>query len=84
MLVADVRSAAGHPSEAQTAVDTRMAIDTSSAAHAVHSLPEATVPEAADGQSAARYNFLYILKAGPAGGRLRRPSLAGTATTGRP
>jgi hypothetical protein len=28
-----------------------------------------------------RENFLYTLKAGPAGGRLRRPSSAGSDTT---
>jgi hypothetical protein len=50
----------------------------------------AVVPQAADGQSAAcslplaptRYNFLYAsFKAGLAGGRLRRPSSAGSATS---
>jgi hypothetical protein len=30
------------------------------------------------GSDATRKNFLYILKAGPAGGRLRRPSSAGS------
>jgi len=47
MLVADARCAAGHPSEAQTPADTRRAIATSSATHAGHSLPRATVPEVA-------------------------------------
>jgi hypothetical protein len=33
------------------------------------------------GTDVARYQFLYELKAGPAGGRLRRPSSAGNDTT---
>jgi hypothetical protein len=33
------------------------------------------------GNHCAREDFLYELKAGPAGGRLRRPSSAGSDTT---
>jgi hypothetical protein len=33
------------------------------------------------GNHCAREEFLYTLKAGPAGGRLRRPSSAGSTTT---
>jgi hypothetical protein len=79
MPVADARYAAGHLVRAQTAADTRMAIDTSPAADARH--------QPSDGRSLrkqrtvnplivpARYNFLYPSS---------RPALRAAACSGRP
>jgi hypothetical protein len=68
----------------QIAADTTIDSDTSLAMYAGHQPSRrAVVAEAADGQSADRslQLSLLFLKAGPAGGRLRRPSSAGSAAT---
>ena len=81
-LMAGLRSAAGHRPGSQSAADTGMA-----ATPAWPRVPDSSrsvwvVPEAADGQSADGSGSLQLplllLKAGPAGGRLRRPSSAGS------
>jgi hypothetical protein len=80
--LASVREATGCCPGRQRALDTGMAIDTSLARCADTSCPASggwsAVPEAAQGQSADRSGSLQLpllfLKAGPAGGRLRRPS----------
>jgi hypothetical protein len=81
-LLAGVQEATGHLSGRQTAVDTSMATDPSPATCAGHqpsrrrSFRKQRTADPLTGPT--RYNFLYSsFKAGPAGGRLRRPSSAG-------
>jgi hypothetical protein len=80
-LVAGARWAAGHPSGPQTAADIGMAIDTSLAMSAGHQ-PSGGRSSGSSGRSIRRSLRLVttsstLLKAGPAGGRQRRPSSAG-------
>jgi len=80
-LAADARYAAGHRSEPQTAADTRDGYQHQPGhRRRTPAIRGVVVREAADGQSADRSGSLQLplpfLKAGPAGGRLRRPSSA--------
>jgi hypothetical protein len=83
-LVVGVREATGHSSGPQIAADPSMTVDTSRP-----HVPDTRRPDGghsgSGGRSIRRWlvtTFSTLLKAGPAGGRLRRPSSAGSTSTG--